>query len=126
MAFNQARRLRPEDLEADRSAVIAVQSLGDYRPLNAAYSAEALVELGAARDQAQQAEIRAQQALAAARDAAAAAEWALHNAVLGARTQVLAQYGDDSDELQAMGRKKRSDRRRPTARAARTAASIRE
>jgi hypothetical protein len=81
---------------------------------------------GAARDQAQQAEIRARQVLAAARDAAAAAEWALHNAVLGARTQVLAQYCDDSDAVQAMGLKKRSDRKRPASSAARTAQAISE
>ena len=126
MAFNQSRRLRAEDLEADRAATVAVQSLPEYRPINSAYSAQTLVDLGAARDQAQHAEIRAQQALAAARDAAIAAEWALHNAVLGARTQVLAQYGDDSDAVQAMGLKKRSDRKRPASRAARPAQAIRE
>jgi hypothetical protein len=54
-----------------------------------------------------------------------AAEWALHNAVLGARTQVRAQYGDDSNELQAVGHKKRSDRKRPS-RPARTATAISE
>ena len=126
MAFNQSRRLRPDDLEADRAALIAIQSFRDYQPLNRAYGAQVLIDLGAARDLAQQAEIRALQALAAARDAAAAAEWALHNAVLGARAQVLAQYGDESDELQAMGRKKRSDRKRPAMRAARGAQPTRE
>jgi hypothetical protein len=126
MALNQSRRLRPDDLEADRAAVIAVQSFRDYQPINPAYSAELLAELGAARDRAQQTEIRAQQALAAARDAAAAAEWALHNAVLGARTQVLAQYGPDSNEAQAIGLKKKSDRKRPASRAGRTAPSVGE
>src|SRR5690349_4027893 len=110
---NQTRRLRPEELEADHEAVVAVQSITTYKPLNIAYSAGTLMELNAARDAAQRAEILAQQALATARDIACAAEWALHNAVLGARTQVRAQYGDDSNELQAMGLKKRSDRKRP-------------
>jgi hypothetical protein len=44
-------------------------------------------------EQAQQAEVRALQALAAARDAVAAAEWALHEGILGAKAQVIAQYG---------------------------------
>ena len=102
MAINQSRRLRPDDLDSDREAVVAVQSISNYQPINQTYSAQALVDLGAARDQAQQAEIRAQHALAAARDAAVAAEWALHNAVLGARTQVLAQFGDDSDAAEML------------------------
>ena len=126
MALNQSRRLRTEDLEADRAATVAVQSISNYQPINPTYSAQALVDLGAARDQAQQAEIRAQHALAAARDAAVAAEWALHNAVLGARTQVLAQFGDDSNEVQAMGLKKRSDRKRPAIRSIRTAPAVGE
>lgn len=42
---------------------------------------------------------------------------ALHNAILGACTQVLAQYGDDSDAIQSLGLKKRSDRKRPVCRA---------
>jgi hypothetical protein len=74
----------------------------------------------------QLAEILAQQALATARDIACAAEWALHNAVLGARTQVRAQFGDDSNEVQAVGLKKASDRKRParlSVRTAQTAAS---
>jgi hypothetical protein len=125
MAFNQSRRLRAEDLDADRAAVVAAQSIANYKPINPAYNTGTLVELNTARDKAQQAEIRAQQALAAARDAATAAEWALHNAVLGARTQVLAQFGNNSDEVQAMGLKKASDRKRPArpARAVMTAAS---
>ena len=114
MAVNQSRRLRAEELDADHEAVVAVQSMTSYKPLNPAYSAGMLMELNAARDAAQRAEIQALQALATARDIACAAEWSLHNAVLGARTQVRAQYGDDSNELQAMGLKKRSDRKRPT------------
>ena len=55
-------------------------------------------------------------ALAAARDAAVAAEWAFHNAVLGSKTQVDAQYGENSDQRQSLGRKKKSERARPTRR----------
>ena len=125
MAINQSRRLRPEELDGDREAVVAVQSIASYKPLNPAYSTAALLELNAARDTAQRAEIVAQKALATARDIACAAEWAMHNAVLGARTQVRAQFGDDSNEVQAVGLKKRSDRKRPS-RAARLAPTISE
>jgi len=43
---------------------------------------------------------------------------ALHNAILGAKTQVLAQYGADSDAIQSLGLKKKSERKRPTGRTA--------
>jgi hypothetical protein len=49
----------------------------------------------------------------AARDAANAAEWALHNLILGAKDQVIAQYGEDSDQVQAIGLKKKSEHKRP-------------
>ena len=63
-------------------------------------------------------EILAQHALAAARDATVAAEWALHDAMLGVKAQVLAQYGPDSDAIQSLGLKKKSKRRRGVARLA--------
>jgi hypothetical protein len=75
-----------------------------------------LAELGRAMEEARQAEVRALQALAAARDAAAAAEWAFHEGILGARAQVLAQYGPDSNAIQLLGLKKKSERKRPARR----------
>ena len=63
--------------------------------------------------QAEQNEVYAQHALEAARDAKAAAEWALHDGVLGAKAQVLAQYGPNSDAIQSLGLKKKSKYRRP-------------
>ncbi|MFL5803367.1 MAG: hypothetical protein ACJ8CR_16700 [Roseiflexaceae bacterium] len=71
-------------------------------------------------EEAQQAEIRAQQALAAARDAVAAAEWAFHEGMLGAKTQVIAQYGPDSNVVQLLGLKRKSERRRTLRRSAAT------
>jgi hypothetical protein len=61
---------------------------------------------------------RAVQALATARDLAAAAEWALHDGMLGAKAQVIAQYGPDSNAVQLLGLKRKSERRRPVRRAA--------
>ncbi len=58
-------------------------------------------------------EAQAQVDLDSARDNATGAEWSFHNLVLGAKDQVKAQFGDDSNEYQAMGRKKASERRRP-------------
>lgn len=116
MPANRNRRLPADDIQADRNALIGLQSLADYAPINRAYSASALAELGQAMEAARLAEVRAMQALAAARDAVAAAEWALHESVLGARAQVIAQYGADSSAVQLLGLKRKSERKRPARR----------
>ena len=76
-----------------------------YAPANAAYS---LVNLQAAltgMTSTQNTEVQKQGELAAARDTANTNEWAFHNKALEAKKQVAAQYGSDSDQLQAIGLK---------------------
>ncbi len=51
----------------------------------------------------------------AARDDATAAEWDFHNALLGAKDQVKAQFGADSNEWQALGLTKKSEFASPSA-----------
>jgi hypothetical protein len=41
-------------------------------------------------------------------------QWEFHDAILGVKNQVKAQYGADSDEVAALGLKKKSERRPPT------------
>lgn len=106
------RRLPADLMDAARTALIGIQSLPDYTPNNGAYTAARLAELGRAMEEARQAEVRATQALAQARDAAAEAEWALHNGILGAKAQVIAQYGADSNAMQLVGLKRKSERKR--------------
>jgi hypothetical protein len=93
--------------------VAGVQTLPDYKPTNSVYTAARLAELTRSMDAARQAEMRAVQQLTIARDVAAAAEWALYEGVLGARTQVVAQYGSDSHAVQVIGLKRKSERKRP-------------
>src|SRR6266511_4969303 len=119
VANDRSYRIKPQYIEADRTALTALRGLRNYAPVNPAYRVEALSTLDQALVQAKQNEILAQNALAAARDAAVAAEWAMHDAMLGAKAQVIAQYGDDSDAIQALGLKKKSKRRRPISRASR-------
>ena len=126
MAQIQTRRLTLTETAADRMVSVAVQELSDYAPADKTYTPEMLVTLERAMEQSQQAEIRAQNTLAATRDAAIAAEWALHNAVLRTKAQVIAQYGPDSDAIQSLGLKKKSDRKRPVRRATRIASTLSE
>ena len=44
---------------------------------------------------------------------AAAAEWEFHNAMLGVKEQAIAQYGKNSDQLQALDLKKKSEYKSP-------------
>lgn len=123
MAPALSRRLTAAEIAFDRNVVVAVQALHGYAPADKTTTPDKLIELQAAMEQAKQAEVRTQNALAAARDAAAAAEQAFHHAVLRAKAQVNAQYGDDSDAIQSLGLKKRSDRKRPVRRSTRSLAS---
>jgi hypothetical protein len=110
------RRLRPVEIDEQRAIVAALPTLKGYKPNNPQHSLEAVNTLANAMEETRRAEVLAKNALAAARDAAAAAEWALQEAILGVRAQVVAQYGPNSDEVAALGLKKKSDRRRPTRR----------
>jgi hypothetical protein len=113
MAKNQSIRIRPGVLQADMDAVTALQSMGDYNPSNPAYAKTAVSAKLNAMKAAQDAETQAQNALSAARDAATAAEWDFHNALLGVKNQIIAQYGDNSDQLQSLGLKNKSERQAP-------------
>lgn len=118
MASNPNNRVQAQTLLADREAYIAMQSMPDYTPANVSYSSAELVETYQAMEAAIAAEINAQNALKAARDAARKAERKFHEAILGAKDQVIAQYGVDSNQVQAMGLKKKSDRKRSARRVA--------
>jgi hypothetical protein len=109
MADKKARRMDPETLSADQSSAKAVIELPDYRPAKADFTREIIQTKLAALQPLLDAEQHAQRVLDTARDNAVAAEWALHEIVLGAKEQVIAQYGSDSNEAQAAGLKKKSD-----------------
>lgn len=113
MALDQARRVSPNIIQADEEALIAVQNMPTYAPANPAYAMATLASHLDALEAARTAEINAQNALKAARDALTAAEWTFHNAMLGTKDQVVAQYSADSDEVAAMGLKKKSQHKRP-------------
>lgn len=112
MANNPKKRLPQAVIEADRAALVALKRLTDYAPANPALTIEALCALEARLRAAEEAEILAEKEYAAACDAREAAQRALHGAVLGVKATVIGQYGSDSDAVQAIGLKKKSDYRR--------------
>jgi len=114
MAFDQTRRLRPAVVQQDIDTLSAIKTLTPtYAPSDARYAVTPLNTAQTSMGTARGVEVTKKGEFEAARDAANAAEWALHNLILGAKDQVIAQYGEDSDQVQAIGLKKKSERKRP-------------
>jgi hypothetical protein len=113
MSSAPSQPVRAEILRADVAALNNIEALSDYQPNNANFTREQLAAIKAELDRAETERIRAKGACQAAVDNYRAATWAFHAAILGAKDQVRAQYGDDSNEVQAVGLKKKSERKAP-------------
>jgi hypothetical protein len=113
MAKNQHKRLPPGKIEADENGFTALQTIKGYTPINSTYSLDAVrsahEELRALRRAAAAAQAQAQ----AARESAVAKEWEFHNLMLGVKEQVIAQFGKDSDAVEALGLKRKSEYKPP-------------
>ena len=110
---NETKRLKPAQIAEDEDGFAALQAMGLYEPANLAYGIPAISTAHAAMRSAWTEEAQAEAALATARDIAVAREWAFHNVMLGAKDQVRAQFGRDSNEVQALNLKKTSERKAP-------------
>jgi hypothetical protein len=109
MAKNETKRIKPALLQTDKDCVTAIETLAGYSPINTRY---ALKALRAKRDDlngAHRVEAQAIAAASIARQNAIAREWEFHNLMLGAKDQVVAQFGRDSNEAKAVGLKKKSE-----------------
>jgi hypothetical protein len=116
MAKDETRPLRPAQLAADREAFDALQGIDGYAPANPAYTTEKIKALHDRMDEAQREATQAQAEADAKRAAAMAAAWAFHNAMLDAKVQVDAQFGSNSDQVAAVGLKKKSEYKSPARR----------
>ena len=116
MAKNETRRVTPAVLDADRAAFAALQAINNYAPANQAYRTEAIEAARDRMDDLRRELVQAEVAVASKRDDATAAEWEFHNAMLGAKLQVTAQFGPSSNELAALGLKKKSEYKSPSRR----------
>lgn len=117
-ATDMNRRLRPQSLTDDTDALNGARTLPDYNPPRAEASLNALQTAYQAMQQRQQEESELRARYQSASASARQAEWEFHNGVLAMRQAVLSQYGDDSNEVQTVGLKKKSARKRPTRRSA--------
>ncbi|MGP1383942.1 MAG: hypothetical protein ACTS2F_10315 [Thainema sp.] len=108
-----SRRLRPAYLEQDIESLRGLRTIPEYASIRPKTTIEALQsaydEMIAAQDEASEAMVRAK----AAADKARLAEWKFHNDILAMKELVRGVFGSDSDEAQAVGYKKKSERKRP-------------
>ncbi|MBK7578215.1 MAG: hypothetical protein IPI24_12405 [Ignavibacteria bacterium] len=111
MAKRTTTRVTQRVLTQDKQIATAVLTLKDYNPANKEFTAQRLREALKELEEATAAEQKALEAVAKAREVSVRIEGEFHELVLGTKRQVLAQYGDDSDEITRLGMKKKSERK---------------
>ena len=109
MSNNKTKRLQPSVLQADQDVYDALKAITDYVSSNPDFTIEKVTDSHDALDAAQALAIQTQAAADAARDALVTQQWDFHEKMLGAKDQVQARYGPNSDQVQSMGRKKKSE-----------------
>lgn len=109
MAKNQTRRVRPSALAKDDADFAALKKIAGYAPPNPAFTIAAIQANKDASMSIKEQLAQAEALVKTLRDEDNAADWKYHNSVDGGRDSIEAQFGKDSNELQAVGRKKRSE-----------------
>jgi hypothetical protein len=114
MADSNTKRISPKILAEDISSLEALETITDYTPANPNLTLANLKTLRTDMDARRSTETQALATAASARDDATAKEWEFHNAIVGMRDQVVAQHGRSSNQAQAVGRKKETERKAPS------------
>jgi hypothetical protein len=110
---NRSRRIAPPHLAKDEDDFAALKAVADYAPANSDYTVAAIEQAYQELQAARTAEAQADAAAKAARDEVVEKQANFHGLMLGARDQVTAQFGRDSNQAQAVGRKKPSEYKKP-------------
>lgn len=113
MAKNETKKLTPAQLLDDESSYTGLLTLKNYTPNNPTYSTEAITTSYTNMNAKKAAAEQARQASETADDDYIAAQWDFHNRILGMKDQVSGQYGPSSNEVQVVGRKKKSEYKTP-------------
>lgn len=110
MAKRKMARVTQNILQKDRKIVKAVLALKDYSPANPEFTVVRLREALKKIEEVTANEKKALDAAAKAREEAIQFELQFHELAIGAKRQVIAQYGDESEEITSLGMKKKSER----------------
>ncbi|MBD2463645.1 hypothetical protein H6G89_21830 [Oscillatoria sp. FACHB-1407] len=120
-SLDVSRRLARQIIDQDIDSLNGLNAVGEYTIARPEGSPANLKATYAAMLEQRQNEVEKLAVYRAAVDAARQAEWEFHNAVLAMKGMVLGQFGPDSDQVQAIGLKKKSNRKRPTRQKAQSA-----
>ncbi|MEH2392388.1 MAG: hypothetical protein V7K21_12280 [Nostoc sp.] len=110
---DKTRRLPSQSISQDITSLHGLQTVSTYDTTRADASVANLLQAYQDMLMQQQAETEKLTLYRAATDSARLAEWEFHNAILAMKEVIRGQYGSDSDEAQAVGLKKKSERKRP-------------
>ncbi|MDB9536467.1 hypothetical protein PN451_11635 [Dolichospermum planctonicum CS-1226] len=113
-APDTTRRITPNTIQQDIDSYNGLTAVIGYATSRVEATPEALQKAYTEMVTKQQEETEKQALFKAAADAAKQAEWEFHKAVLAMKEAVKGQFGSDSDAAQAVGFKKKSERKRPT------------
>ena len=106
------RRLAPKRIKQDVQAFHSLATIANYAPMREEATEARLQQRYQAMLESQRQETEVEVQLKALRDQAQQAEWQFHEAILAMKQTVLGQFGPNSDEIQALGYKRKSQRKR--------------
>ncbi|MGF1538164.1 MAG: hypothetical protein ACFB4J_17005 [Elainellaceae cyanobacterium] len=112
MIQNTNRRLNGTTIKRDIESYNGFSYVKDYIPPRMEAAPEIVKDAYTTKLTAQPREAEQKAAYKAATDEARLAEWAFHNATLAMKDGIRGQFGPDSNEAQAVGLKKKSERKR--------------
>lgn len=107
-------RVNPKQVQKDIESYHAFGTMTDYRANNTAHSREAADAAYEILRSAEQHAVTTQAAANAAADALTVARRDFHGIVLGIKNEARALYGPSSDQVAALGLKKKSDQTKRT------------
>lgn len=113
MAEKKTRQLSAQILQEDLDAYAGLEGISGYEPANDAYKLNFGTDLKTQMQTKQTDEVQSKAAWEADRDEKVEAEWNFHDWVRNAKLQVKAQFGENSNEVQAVGLKKKSEYKSP-------------
>ena len=113
MSKTPKRRLPADVLQADLDCITALKMIKGYTPSNPADTLEAIEAIQTRVTAAEDHEFHLGNSYAAARDDTTDLQHLRHDRVKSIKNQIRAQFGDDSNEVAAIGLKKSSERKPP-------------
>lgn len=113
MTTGTASRISPQQLKNDIELIRALSGIDGYTPHNPTYSLESATVALEQLNKSETAVILAENALAAARSALISDRNAVHKIAMGVKDEAVVLFGPDSDQIAALGMKKKSERSRP-------------